>query len=391
MRARAGRRRQRGARRPRGWNLDQTGTRSSVTGLSLHDDCARHRRGAGYDDIRKGNRFAAVLPLTSGPMKLQQLRFLAAVAQNDLNLTAAAAKLHTTQPAVSKQLKLLEEELGVSIFVRNGRAFTKITPAGERVVTYALRLLREAQNIKGVSQEFKDEGRGALSIGTTHTQARYVLPAVISRFREKYPDVEFHLHQGASEHLAEMAQLDRIDFAIATGSHELFRKCVLLPCYQWHRRIIVPADHPLTRVKQPQLEELAAYPLVTYVFSFTGPSSLQETFAAAGLQPKVALTARDSDVIKTYVRLGLGVGIVAEIALNPKDDADLVSIDATHLFPVHTTWIGFARGGLLRRYMYDFIQLMAPHLTPRLVDRAAVCGSQEEVNALFASIQLPVR
>jgi LysR family transcriptional regulator, cys regulon transcriptional activator len=324
-------------------------------------------------------------------MKLQQLRFLAAVAQNDLNLTAAAAKLHTTQPAVSKQLKLLEEELGVSIFVRNGRAFTKITPAGERVVTHALRLLREAQNIKGVSQEFKDEGRGALSIGTTHTQARYVLPAVISQFREKYPDVEFHLHQGASEQLAEMAQLDRIDFAIATGSQDLFGKYVLLPCYQWHRRIIVPADHPLARVEKPQLEELADYPLVTYVFSFTGPSSLQETFAAAGLRPKVALTARDSDVIKTYVRLGLGVGIVAEIALDPKSDADLVSIEAAHLFPVHTTWIGFARGGLLRRYMYDFMNLMAPHLTRRLVDRAAACGSQEEVNALFANIQLPVR
>ena len=324
-------------------------------------------------------------------MKLQQLRFLAAVAQNDLNLTAAAAKLHTTQPAVSKQLKLLEEELGVSIFVRNGRAFTKITPAGERVVMYAHRLLREAQNIKGVSQEFKDQGRGALSIGTTHTQARYVLPAVISQFREQYPDVEFHLHQGASEQLAEMAQLDHIDFAIATGSQNLFAKYVLLPCYQWHRRIIVPADHPLARVKRPRLDELADYPLVTYVFSFMGPSSLQETFAAAGLRPKVALTARDSDVIKTYVRLGLGVGIVAEVALDPKIDSDLVSIEAAHLFPVHTTWIGFARGSLLRRYMYDFIHLMAPHLTRKLVERAAACGSQEEVNALFANIQLPVR
>jgi LysR family cys regulon transcriptional activator len=334
---------------------------------------------------------AAALTLTSAPMKLQQLRFLAAVAQNDLNLTAAAAKLHTTQPAISKQLKLLEEELGVSIFVRNGRAFTKITPAGERVVTYALRMLREAQNIKGVSQEFKDEGRGALSIGTTHTQARYVLPAVISQFREKYPEVEFHLHQGASEQLAEMAQADRIDFAIATGSYDLFGKYVLLPCYQWHRRIIVPAGHPLARVEKPQLEELADYPLVTYVFSFMGPSSLHDAFAAAGLQPKVALTARDSDVIKTYVRLGLGVGIVAEIALDPKHDADLVSIEAAHLFPVHTTWIGFARGSLLRRYMYDFMHLMAPHLTRKLVDRAATCGSQEEVNALFANIQLPVR
>jgi LysR family cys regulon transcriptional activator len=324
-------------------------------------------------------------------MKLQQLRFLAAVAQSDLNLTAAATKLHTTQPAVSKQLKLLEEELGVNIFVRNGRAFTKITPAGERVVMYAMRLLREAQNIKDVTREYKDEGHGALSIGTTHTQARYVLPAVIRQFREQYPDVEFHLHQGTSEHLAEMASLDRIDFAIATGSQELFRKCVLLPCYQWHRRIIVPADHPLAKVTRPRVEELAAYPLVTYVFSFTGPSSLQETFATAGLRPKVALTARDSDVIKTYVRLGLGVGIVAEVALDPKLDSDLVSIDASHLFPVHTTWIGFQRGGLLRRYMYDFLSFFAPHLTRRLVDRAAACATQEEVNALFANIQLPVR
>jgi LysR family cys regulon transcriptional activator len=324
-------------------------------------------------------------------MKLQQLRFLAAVAQNDLNLTVAAAKLHTTQPAVSKQIKQLEEELGLSLFVRNGRAFTKITPAGERVVVYALRLLREAQNIKGISQEFKEEGNGALSIGTTHTQARYVLPPAIRQFREKYPGVQFHLHQGTSEHLAEMAELDRIDFAIATGSHELFRKYVLLPCYQWNRRIIVPAGHPLAKVSRPQLDDLAAHPLVTYVFSFTGPSSLQATFADAGLTPNVALTARDSDVIKTYVRLGLGVGIVAEVALDPEADADLISIEASHLFPVQTTWIGFARGGLLRRYMYDFMQLMAPHLTRSLVDRAAACASQEDVNALFSNIRLPVR
>jgi LysR family cys regulon transcriptional activator len=164
-----------------------------------------------------------------------------------------------------------------------------------------------------------------------------------------------------------------------------------LPCYQWNRRIIVPAGHPLAKVSRPQLDDLAAHPLVTYVFSFTGPSSLQATFADAGLTPNVALTARDSDVIKTYVRLGLGVGIVAEVALDPEADADLISIEASHLFPVHTTWIGFARGGLLRRYMYDFMQLMAPHLTRSLVDRAAACASQEDVNALFSNIRLPVR
>jgi LysR family cys regulon transcriptional activator len=324
-------------------------------------------------------------------MKLQQLRFLTAIAQNGLNLTTAAGKLHTTQPAVSKQIKMLEEELGVTLFVRHGRTFTKITPAGERVVMYAQRLLREAQNIKGVSQDFKDEGQGSLSIGTTHTQARYVLPPVIRRFREQYPEVDFHLHQGTSEHLAEMAELDQIDFAIATGSHELFRKYVLMPCYQWHRRVIVPQDHPLAQAGRVELEDLAAHPLVTYVFSFSGPSALQESFATAGLRPRVALTARDSDVIKTYVRLGLGVGIVADIALDSEEDDDLVSIDASHLFPVHTTWIGFARGGVLRRYMYDFMHWMAPHLTRKLVDRAAASESTEQVAELFSNIQLPVR
>jgi LysR family cys regulon transcriptional activator len=324
-------------------------------------------------------------------VKIQQLRFLAAVAQNDLNITAAAAKLCTTQPAVSKQLKLLEEELGFNIFVRRGRTLTKITPPGERVIRHTLKLLREAQNIKGISAEFEDEDRGTLSIGTTHTQARYVLPAVIQTFRDKYPNVQFHLHQGTSEQIAEMAEFDRIDFAIATGSQDLFGKYVLLPCYRWHRRIIVPAGHPLAALSEPSLQELAAFPIVTYVFSFTGPSSLHEAFSKAGLTANVALTARDADVIKTYVRLGLGVGIIAGVALDPTADRDLVSISAAHLFPGHKTWIGFARDGLLRRYMYDFITLMAPHIGRDLVDRAADCDSQEEVDALFADAQLANR
>lgn len=319
-------------------------------------------------------------------MKLQQLRFLAAVAQNDLNITAAAAKLCTTQPAVSKQLKLLEQELGFNIFVRTGRTITKITAPGERVIAHALRLLREAQNIKGVSAEFRAEGRGNLSIGTTHTQARYALPPVIKQFRARYPEVQFHLHQGTSEQIAEMAELDRIDFAIATGSQHLFGRYVLLPWYHWHRRIIVPAGHPLAEVRQPTLEQLAAYPIVTYVFSFSGPSSLHEVFAAAGLRPNIALTARDSDVIKTYVRLGLGVGLLAEVALDPEADRDLVSVDASHLFAVHTTWVGFPRDGLLRHYMYDFLGLMAPHLTRKLIDQAAACASQREVDSLVAPV-----
>jgi LysR family cys regulon transcriptional activator len=324
-------------------------------------------------------------------MKLQQLRFLSAVVQNDLNLTAAAAKLATTQPAVSKQLKLLEGELGFRIFTRRGRSFTKLTPPGERIVAHALRVLREVQNIKRMSEELKNEDRGALSIGTTHTQARYVLPAVIKAFCEKYPQVEFHLHQGTAEQIAEMAKVGQIDFAIATGSQQLFPEHVLLPCYQWYRRIVVPRNHPLAQVRAPSLEQLVEYPLVTYVFSFTGPSSLTDAFARAGLSPRIALTARDSDVVKTYVRLGLGVGIVAGMALDPEEDQDLVSIDATHLFPIHTTWIGFLRDGLLRHYMYDFVQILAPHLTRRVVDRALQSETTDAVAALFSRQPLPVR
>ena len=256
-------------------------------------------------------------------MKLQQLRYLAAVAQTGLNITAAAEKLHTSQPAVSKQLKLLEDELGFNIFVRSGRTLTKITPAGQKVIERALHILREVQNIKSISADLKDEDRGTLSIGTTHTQARYVLPSVIQQFRAKYPNVDLHLHQGTSEQIAEMASLDRIDVAVATGSHDLFRKYVLLPCYQWHRQLVVPASHPLAQIKKPTLKQLAQYPIVTYVFSFTGPSSLQQIFSKAGLIPNVALTARDADVIKTYVRLGFGVGILADVAVDPKEDRDL--------------------------------------------------------------------
>jgi LysR family cys regulon transcriptional activator len=292
---------------------------------------------------------------------------------------------------VSKQIKLLEDELGFRIFVRSGRTLTKITPAGQQVVDRAIRVLREVQNIKGISEEHKDEDRGVLSIGTTHTQARYVLPAVIQQFRAKYPHVRLHLHQGTSEQIAEMASLDRIDFAIATGSEDLFPNMALLPSYQWHRQIMVPIDHPLAGIKKPTLKQLAAYPIVTYVFSFTGPSSLQQIFSKAGLTLNVALTARDADVIKTYVRLGLGVGILANVAVDPREDRDLVAVDASHLFPTHTTWIGFTRGGLLRRYMYEFLQLFAPHLNRRLVDRAMSAETRDQIAELFADVKLPVR
>jgi len=324
-------------------------------------------------------------------MKLQQLRYLAAIAQSELNITAAADRLRASQPAVSRQLKLLESELGFAIFQRKGRALTKVTPHGAQVIARALRVLQEAQAIKRIADETKGEELGALSIGTTHTQARYVLPEVIQKFRSLHPSVDLHLHQGTSEQIAEMARLNRIDFAIATGSQELFETYWLLPCYRWHRMIIVPKSHPLAKVARPTLDQLAAHPIVTYVFSFDGPSSLNEVFARAGLKPTVALTARDADVIKTYVRLGLGVGIIAAVAIDAAQDDDLVRIDASHLLPAHTTWIGVSRGGLLRRYMYDFLHLLAPHLTRRMVDRAIRAHSPAEFDAVFAGMDLPFK
>jgi LysR family cys regulon transcriptional activator len=324
-------------------------------------------------------------------MKLHQLRYLAAVAQTGLNITAAAEKLHTSQPGVSKQIKLLEDELGFQIFVRDGRNLTRVTPAGQQVIDRAMRILREVQNIKRLSDDLKDEERGTLSIATTHTQARYVLPEVVKAFRERYPEVRLHLHQGTSEQIAEMASLDRIDFAIATGSENLFDGFALLPCYKWHRHVVVPPGHPLARSKKVTLRQLASHPIITYVFSFTGPSSLHGIFAREGLVPNVVLTARDADVIKTYVRLGLGVGIVASMAIEPQGDADLVHIDTSDLFPTHTTWIGFRRGGLLRKYQLDFVQLFAPHLTRRLIERAAGSANATEVEQLVADLELPLK
>jgi LysR family transcriptional regulator, cys regulon transcriptional activator len=324
-------------------------------------------------------------------MKLHQLRYLAAVAQNGLNITAAAQKLHTSQPGVSKQIKLLEDELGFQIFTREGRNLTRITPAGQQVIERAVRILQETQAIRDLATELRDEGRGSLSVGTTHTQARYVLPDVIREFRARYPHVRLNLHQGTTEQIAEMVAQDRIDSAIATGSEHLFGDLTLLPCYRWHRVIVVPRGHPLAEVARPSLKQLGAYPLITYTFSFSGPSSLPQAFAKAGLTPDVAITARDADVIKAYVRLGLGIGIIAEMAVDPREDGDLVAIDASHLFASHVTWIGFRRGVLLRKYMYDFIQLLAPHLDRRLVERAHRMTNSAEVAALFADVVLPER
>jgi LysR family cys regulon transcriptional activator len=322
-------------------------------------------------------------------MKLIQLRYLVAVAENDLNITQAARALHAAQPGVSKQLKQLEDELGFQLFERKGRALLRTTAAGAQVIDRASHIVRQARGIKALAAELRRDDAGSLSIATTHTQARYVLPPVLKNFRDKYPKVRLHLHQGNSEQIAELASTDRIDFAIATGASPLFGALVRLPCYRWHRAIIVPDGHPLAEISRPSFAELAKYPLVTYSFSFRGPSSLLDLFAAEGLTPNVALTAWDSDVIKKYVREGLGVGIIANVAIDGAEDADLKVRDGAHLFPVHTTWAGFRRGILLRGFMYDFLQMLAPHLTQRRVQFAEKSANQEDVDRSFADVKVP--
>ena len=322
-------------------------------------------------------------------MKLLQLRYLVAVVQQGLNVTAAARVLHTSQPGVSKQIKLLEDELGFQVFKREGRTLTRLTAAGQQVIDHAVRVIEEVENIRRLSADFENEQRGSMSIATTHTQARYVLPDVIQQFRSTYPEVELHLHQGTSEQIADLAAEDRIDFSIATGSHELFPSLALLPCYRWHLDVVMPPTHPLAGVEQPTLRDISEFPIVTYVFSLTGRSSLADHFERAGLKMNVVLTARDSDVIKTYVRLGLGVGIVACVSRSDEEDRDLVAIDGSRLFPHYITWIGVRRGRLLRGYMYEFIRLFAPHLKRKVVDQALRAKDAAAVERIFEDVELP--
>jgi LysR family cys regulon transcriptional activator len=322
-------------------------------------------------------------------MKLQQLKYVLAIVDNGLNITAAAGKLFTSQPGVSKQLKLLEEELGLQLFARKGKSLGSITPAGEQVIERARFIMEEAENIRTLAASYFQEEEGTLSIATTHTQARYVLPDVVRQFRNRYPRVGLNLHQGTSEQIADMVSANDIDFAIATGSHDLFRDLLLVPSYHWDRKVIVPHDHELTKLdRKITLRDLAKYPLVTYVFSFGGQSSLKRAFVDKGLNPDVVFTARDVDVIKTYVRMGLGVGIVAGMA-NDEEDDDMTAISAAGLFPRSTTWIGYRKDLVLRRYMLEFVRLFAPHITADQLERTRHVRSQLEIDKLFTDAHIP--
>ena len=332
------------------------------------------------------------LPDVTPSMKLQQLKYLLAIVDNGLNITAAADRMYTSQPGVSKQLKLLEEELGLQLFTRKGKSLDRVTGAGDKVIERARIIMHEVENIRSLASEYYQEEEGTLSIATTHTQARYVLPKVVQEFRKRYPRVNLNLHQGTSEQIADMVASSEIDFAIATGSSDLFGELLMIPSYRWDRKILVPHDHELTQLGRGlTLQDLSRYPLVSYVFSFGSESSLKRAFAEKGLRSDVVFTARDADVIKTYVRMGLGVGIVAGMAYEIDDARDLTAIDAAGLFPRSTTWIGFRKKTALRQYMTDFIRLFAPHVTAAHISAAANAEHQRDVDALFKDIELPIR
>jgi LysR family cys regulon transcriptional activator len=322
-------------------------------------------------------------------MNLRQLRYITAVVRHGLNVSATAESLYTSQPGVSKQIQLLEEELGVQIFERSGRQLTRVTDAGKAIIEMAERILREAESIPQVAKEFIDPQAGTLSIATTHTQARFVLPPIISEFLRRYSKVNLHMHQGSPPQIAELAATGAADFAIASEALDRFDSLVVMPCYQWNRAIVTPLDHPLC-AKNLTLESITKYPIVTCDFDFNSNAPEGVACNPPELQPNVVFTAMDADVIKTYVRIGLGIGIVAKMAFDPRTDADLCALDASHLFQPRTTKIAFRRGTFMRSYMYDFIRRFAPHLTAELVDAAAAAPSREEQQQLFADIQLPV-
>lgn len=324
-------------------------------------------------------------------MKLQQLRYIVEIVNQNLNITEAAEVLYTSQPGISKQVRLLESELGINIFERNGKHIKGLTPSGEKIVAIARELLVKSQSIKSVAEEQTCPNKGVLRIATTNTQARYMLPNVIKQFKAKYPEVSFHLHQGSPSQIYDALMAGEVDLAITTEAQYLFENVVLLPCYMWNRSVIVKADHPLAEyVKQSQkltVEELGKYDLITYTFGFTGQSDLDRAFNKEGILPNIVFTATDADVIKTYVRLGLGVGIMASMAYT-EEDTDLVAIDASHLFQSSMTQIAFKRGMFLRNYMYDFIHYFSPHLTKMQVEKAEQLRDNNAILLMFENMQL---
>jgi LysR family cys regulon transcriptional activator len=303
-------------------------------------------------------------------MKIQQLKYVREIARRGMSISAAANALHASQPGVSNQVQQLEEELGLQIFERHGKRLTGLTAVGKSVIDMAERVLQDVDNIRQLAADCRSDQTGTLSIGTTHTQARYALPSAIKQFSDRYPQVHLNMVQGTPPEVAEMAATGRVDIAIATEGLAQFEQLAILPCYQWNRCVVVPPGHPLLEISKLSLEAIAEYPILTYVMGFTGRAQQDQSFIEKGLHPNVVFTATDADVIKTYVELELGIGIIANMAFDPIKDAPLQAIDASHLFRPSTTHLGIRKGSYLRGYMYAFIEYFASHLDREAVIKA---------------------
>lgn len=303
-------------------------------------------------------------------MKLRQLQYVVEVTKNGMNVTAAADKLFTSQPGVSSQIKRLEEELGVTIFERSGKHIHGLTSEGELLVVRFEKILNEVDNVKRLADDFSHPNSGLLSIATTHTQARYVLPPVITEFRQRYPNVQLQINQGTPELIASLTDSGKADIGIATEALELFENLILLPCYRWNRCLMVPKGHPLVNEALLTLEAIAKYPIITYTFGVADRSVINRAFTKLGLELNVVLTAADAEVIKEYVRTGLGVGICARMSYDRKRDGDLVMLDTSNLFDSSVTSLAIRKNAVMREYVYDFIQIFASHLNRDVVNKA---------------------
>ncbi|NBW49018.1 MAG: CysB family HTH-type transcriptional regulator [Betaproteobacteria bacterium] len=312
-------------------------------------------------------------------MNFQQLRSVREAVRCGYNLTDVAAMLHTSQPGVSRQIRELEEELGVEIFNRAGKRLTGLTPPGKDLLPIVERLLLDAENLKRAGQDYSAQLEGQLSIAATHSQARYALPHVVKDFRDKFPKVTLHLHQGSPKQVAAMLLSGEADIGVATEALADYTQLVTLPCYRWTHSIVVPPGHPLLEQTEPvTLQQLAHYPIITYELGYTGRAHIDNAFAAENLHPNVVLTAMDADVIKTYVELGMGVGIVASVALDAERDRNLRILDAGHLFQVNVTRLGLRKGVWLRGYAYSFIETFVPTLTKEVVARTLAEANNNE-------------
>ena len=310
-------------------------------------------------------------------MKLQQLRDICEVARRGLNVSSAAERLHTAQSGISTQIRLLEEELSVQIFERHGKRLVSITPAGKTIIEMAERILCEAENIQQVSEQLNDQSKGTLSIATIHAYANYSLPPLIKKFSSQYPGIQLRIHQGDPDQLVDMVLSRTADLAITTAPENVPDELIMLPYRTWKLAAITLADHPLQNVNPLTLESLAAYPLVTYDYAFASRSSINTAFDEKGLMTNISLTAHDSDIIKTYVKLGLGVGLVAKSSIDEEKDSDLRVIDASHLFDSGTTYICLHRGKHMRDYVYTLINYLSPEITRDVIEKA-ISGDEEK-------------